>query len=429
MSATATGRRTISFWDATAIVILGAAGCALSYDALRQIAHAIHVRSTLTYVFPVVIDGFIAYSVRALVLLRTAPLHARAYCWLLFGSATSASVWANALHAVRLNQQGPATGLRLSNLAVAILSSLAPLALAGAVHLYILITRHAQGADNAEAPRPGPDQSPSAARDHAPAAGLLPEQRGRVRDPAPEEELPAVGPAAEAGPAEATRMPAADPAPTAAAESGDDPVHQRAADGERHGPERREGDQRTETGHQLAPEPPGDGTARLADSTPGAAAEALQSAALDQRPDGAEQGSWPDGEEAGDPAGPARTADTDDDPVGGGPSQTGPDTPQAPASEPTTPEPTEDPPGDKPSAPDEAQSEDDPDAIRAVPGGRIVEAPLDDLLVIARQAAATEGRITRAVVAKAIRRRGYAVSNARLGEILDILQTGQSTPD
>ncbi|MFB8086900.1 DUF2637 domain-containing protein [Streptomyces sp. NPDC055992] len=129
-------------WDRTAIIALGGAGCALSYDALQQMAVAIHVRGVLTYLFPLVIDGFIAYGVRALLVLRDAPLRARLYVWMLFGTATAASIWANALHAVRLNGQVAAgTDLRLGDTVVAVLSTLAPLALAGAVHLYILIAR------------------------------------------------------------------------------------------------------------------------------------------------------------------------------------------------------------------------------------------------------------------------------------------------
>jgi len=132
----------VTRWDRATIVALGGAGCALSYDALQQMATAIHVRGLLTYLFPLVIDGFIAYGVRALVVLRDASFWSRLYVWILFGTATSASIWANALHAVRLNQQaGMDTGLRLGDGTVGILSTLAPLALAGAVHLYILIAR------------------------------------------------------------------------------------------------------------------------------------------------------------------------------------------------------------------------------------------------------------------------------------------------
>ncbi|MEU4180776.1 DUF2637 domain-containing protein [Streptomyces sp. NPDC026589] len=132
----------ISGWDRTVVIALGGAGCALSYDALQQMAVAIHVRGLLTFIFPLVIDGFIAYGVRALLVLRDAPLRARLYVWTLVGTATAASIWANALHAVRINQDAVAgTGLRLGDTVVAVLSTIAPLALAGAVHLYILIAR------------------------------------------------------------------------------------------------------------------------------------------------------------------------------------------------------------------------------------------------------------------------------------------------
>lgn len=132
----------ISGWDRAVVIALGGAGCALSYDALQQMAVAIHIRGFLTYLFPLVIDGFIAYGIRALLVLRNAPLRARLYVWTLFGTATAASIWANALHAVRLNEDAVAgTGLRLGDTVVAVLSTIAPLALAGAVHLYILIAR------------------------------------------------------------------------------------------------------------------------------------------------------------------------------------------------------------------------------------------------------------------------------------------------
>ncbi|MFJ8301107.1 DUF2637 domain-containing protein [Streptomyces sp. NPDC094447] len=132
----------ISGWDRAVVIALGGAGCALSYDALQQMAVAVHIRGFLTYLFPLVIDGFIAYGVRALLVLRDAPLRARLYVWTLFGTATAASIWANALHAVRLNEDAvTGTGLRLGDTVVAVLSTIAPLALAGAVHLYILIAR------------------------------------------------------------------------------------------------------------------------------------------------------------------------------------------------------------------------------------------------------------------------------------------------
>lgn len=124
------------------IALLAAFAFVLSYDALRQMAVAIHIRGLLTYAFPLVIDGFIAIGVGALLMLRTAPLPSRVYVWALVGIATVTSIWANALHAVRLNQQTRPDGLHLDNVTVGVLSAIAPLALAGAVHLYIVIRRH-----------------------------------------------------------------------------------------------------------------------------------------------------------------------------------------------------------------------------------------------------------------------------------------------
>ncbi|MEV3853076.1 DUF2637 domain-containing protein [Streptomyces sp. NPDC050095] len=133
-------------WDRSAIILLGAAGFAFSYDALRQIALAIHARENLSYLFPVFIDGFIAYGVRAIVLLRHRHFGARLYAWFLFLAATGASLGANALHAITLNH-GPQAGrsaLHLTDGVVGVLSTLAPLALAGSVHLYILMARTAE---------------------------------------------------------------------------------------------------------------------------------------------------------------------------------------------------------------------------------------------------------------------------------------------
>ncbi|MFB8258492.1 DUF2637 domain-containing protein, partial [Kitasatospora purpeofusca] len=158
-------RPRVSPWDIAAIGVLGAFGFALSYDALRQMAEAIHVRGQLSYLFPVVVDGFIGYGVRALVILREAPWTARAYTWALFSSATGTSVWANAAHAVRLNQQAAAQvdSLQLGDTAVGALSTIAPLALAGAVHLGIIVTRHGTTTpESADQPTPPAAVGPAA---------------------------------------------------------------------------------------------------------------------------------------------------------------------------------------------------------------------------------------------------------------------------
>ncbi|MFE4017387.1 DUF2637 domain-containing protein [Streptomyces sp. NPDC059101] len=167
-------------WDRAAIVALGGAGCALSYDALQQMAIAIHIRGWLTFLFPLVIDGFIAYGVRALIILRGATFRARLYVWALFGTATTSSIWANALHAVRLNQQAPNAGLRLGDITVGVLSTLAPLALAGAVHLYILMARHTPPQEPMAPDRTEPAPHP---RDCTEAGHPHPEPQGETGAP------------------------------------------------------------------------------------------------------------------------------------------------------------------------------------------------------------------------------------------------------
>ncbi|WP_107069116.1 DUF2637 domain-containing protein [Streptomyces sp. 150FB] len=166
------------------VALLGTIGFALSYDALRQMAVAIHIRGPLTYTFPLVIDGFIAIGVGALLILRTGPLGSRLYVWVLVGIATTTSIWANALHAIRLNQQTRSTSLHLDDATVGVLSAIAPLALAGSVHLYLVIRRHplASHTDTAT-----PEQPPLA--EHLPSEGAtdtsgdVAKQSATVADP------------------------------------------------------------------------------------------------------------------------------------------------------------------------------------------------------------------------------------------------------
>ncbi|MET7717431.1 DUF2637 domain-containing protein [Streptomyces sp. NPDC005407] len=137
----------------TGVALLALAAFALSYDALRQMAAASHIHRALTYTFPLVIDGFIAIGIGALLVLRTAPLRPRLDVAGLVGIATLTSIWANVLHAIRLNQQARHTGLALDNITVGVISAIAPLALAGAVHLYLLIQRRPAHAEPHEGAR------------------------------------------------------------------------------------------------------------------------------------------------------------------------------------------------------------------------------------------------------------------------------------
>ncbi|QMU67101.1 DUF2637 domain-containing protein [Streptacidiphilus sp. P02-A3a] len=159
-------------WDRVAVGLLGVLGFALSYSALQQMATAAHILQPLSYVYPPLVDGFIAYGVRAVLVLRTAPLPARLYAWMLFGAATSASIWANALHALDLNQPGTTT-LHLGNPAVVVLSAIPPLALGGATHLHVLISRYGGAPANSASTVPDarPEVRPQVVDGSDPATG------------------------------------------------------------------------------------------------------------------------------------------------------------------------------------------------------------------------------------------------------------------
>ncbi|MEU2829409.1 DUF2637 domain-containing protein [Streptomyces lavendulae] len=145
----------------TGVALMALGAFALSYDALRQMAAASHVHPALTYVFPLLVDGFIALGIGALLVLHAGPLRARLYVASLVALATATSIWANVLHAIRLNQQARHTGLPLDDITVGVISAIAPLALAGAVHFYLLVQRQpATRHDTAAAARHKPHAVP-----------------------------------------------------------------------------------------------------------------------------------------------------------------------------------------------------------------------------------------------------------------------------
>ncbi|MFJ9551277.1 DUF2637 domain-containing protein [Streptomyces erythrochromogenes] len=364
----------VSAWDRMAIVALGTAGCALSYDALQQMAVAIHVRGFLTYLFPLVVDGFIAYGVRALLVLASAPLRARLYVWTLFGTATAASIWANALHAVRLNQQTIlASGLRLGDTVVAVLSTLAPLALAGAVHLYILITRHQVGSS----PRTnGADQRTKMYTDHEAPSGR---RIGTEQDhqSGPDQQRPRA--------ADAAGQPngAAGPGSGQGVEPG---LPNSQGSGPAAGP--RPGDNRA-PGELLRTDLGPDSEAP-SNRTSSAAARAEHHL-------GPAQASGPH------PAGPT-PAQTP------GPHPAGPTPDQTPGPHPAGPTPDQTP-GPHPAGPTPDQT----------PGPPADPVPLEVLLPIAREAALAGGRMTRRVIGPYLREKNLPIGNERFAELQEVL--------
>ncbi|MEU6295281.1 DUF2637 domain-containing protein [Streptomyces erythrochromogenes] len=365
--------RSMTLWDRTAIVLLGAAGFAFSYDALRQIAIAIHARETLSYLFPLFIDGFIAYGVRAIVLLRHQPFLSRLYTWFLFLAATAASLGANALHAITLNRgpQSAQSALHLTDSVVAVLSMLAPLALAGSVHLYILMARTAE-----LSVRDGADGGPGPVREG-------------VQDSATGAQVPGSGPL-EAGADSGASSAQSAPSGTARMlvdlrkPAGHSPEESAAA-----GPEARP---------SAAPEQADDGQGP-ADGRPSASPDREVSAPVPADTEAPVPALVPG---PGDGGGPSVPGDAE-------PPQTGEAPPSPAAAEAPTPVPVPDPADDGgPSVPDDGEPPQDREAD---------DEWLEDLMPVARAAYQESGRISRDAIKEAVRAR-QPISNDRLGILL-----------
>ncbi|MFJ9034527.1 DUF2637 domain-containing protein [Streptomyces sp. NPDC102274] len=448
----------VGAWDRLAIVALGTAGCALSYDALQQMAVAIHIRGQLTYLYPLVIDGFIAYGVRALLVLSTAPLRARAYIWTLFGTATTASLWANALHAVRLNQQTTQEGLYLGDTVVAVLSTLAPLALAGAVHLYILMTRRhpadhertTHSADHQRAPSgkrtgrsapsrttTGAHQRTKSAADHT-TAGRSADQGGTGgpradggtdRPAASGADQTASAPrtgttadqgVADQGTADAPRVGgAADRRIAAGADQTSDELRTRNSAG--HGPDAATAPERVAAQRRMVPG---------SEATAGREADPLDIGGLTDRGPAQDQQSPRD--QAGGPGRPGTTSGADQD--GHTADQPVPDWSAGPEQQQAADQitnsadqrtnPAADQTGwsadlsvtERSADPQGASPADQPDDA-ADQGGDEDEVPMERLIEIARDGALREGRMTRRAIRPYLRAQEIRISNERFGEL------------
>ncbi|KOU84198.1 DUF2637 domain-containing protein [Kitasatospora sp. NPDC052868] len=365
--------RSMTLWDRTAIILLGAAGFAFSYDALRQIAIAIHARETLSYLFPLFIDGFIAYGVRAIVLLRHQPFLSRLYTWFLFLAATAASLGANALHAITLNRgpQSAQSALHLADSVVGVLSMLAPLALAGSVHLYILMARTVElsvrdGADGGPGPvREGAEDSASGVQ----AAVPCPLDTGAHSGTAP----------ASSAPSRTVRTPV-DLRKTAEHRTQEPPADERGA----------------RPSAAADQEDDGQGPA---DGKPSGS------------PDGEVPAPSPAGAQAPAPAPVSAHADDDEPSVrdDAEPSQDREAPPSPAAAEAPAPTPVPTPEDDGgPAARDDAEPSQDREAD---------DEWLEDLLPVARAAYQESGRISRDAIKEAVRAR-QPISNDRLGVLL-----------
>lgn len=127
---------------AAAIVVLGAG--ALSWDALSSFAREAHVRASLSWIYPIVVDGEMATGTVAALALRAARLRTRIYIWTLIGAGVAVSVAGNAWHSSTAGALPPALA--------ACASAVPACALAASLHLLVTIVRHAPPAHAAAVP-------------------------------------------------------------------------------------------------------------------------------------------------------------------------------------------------------------------------------------------------------------------------------------
>lgn len=87
---------------ASVIVGIGAVGFALSYEALYTAAVAAGMNSTLSYGYPLIVEGFVTIATWTAYRLRDRGWKATTYPWLLATAFFAFSLWANAAPATLL---------------------------------------------------------------------------------------------------------------------------------------------------------------------------------------------------------------------------------------------------------------------------------------------------------------------------------------
>ena len=89
-------------------VIVGAITFTLSFAGLDDYGRIVAGEGHLSFLVPLGVDGLTLVGVAATYILRTAPLHVRAYAWSVFAVALGASIAGNLSHAMahHLSRQG-----------------------------------------------------------------------------------------------------------------------------------------------------------------------------------------------------------------------------------------------------------------------------------------------------------------------------------
>ncbi len=147
----------------------------ISFDALRTLALACGIRTSLSWMFPLIIDGSVLAFTWATWAFRTRGL-ATWYPWLMLVAFSAFSIAGNSLHAHAV----PIEGMTLPGWAPGVVMSMPPIALLATTHMIVL----AAGRTFDDTPEPAP---PSFAPEPEPEPVVTPEPEPAVT-PEPEPE-------------------------------------------------------------------------------------------------------------------------------------------------------------------------------------------------------------------------------------------------
>lgn len=149
----------------------------ISFDALRTLALACGIRASLSWMFPLIIDGSVLAFTWATWAFRTRGL-ATWYPWLMLVAFSAFSIAGNSLHAHAV----PIEGMTLPGWAPGVVMSMPPIALLATTHMIVL----AAGRTFDDTPEPAGTPPPPAPEPTATSPDPVPEVEESAPEPEPE---------------------------------------------------------------------------------------------------------------------------------------------------------------------------------------------------------------------------------------------------
>ena len=151
----------------------------ISFDALRTLALACGIRASLSWMFPLIIDGSVLAFTWATWAFRTRGL-ATWYPWLMLVAFSAFSIAGNSLHAHAV----PIEGMTLPGWAPGVVMSMPPIALLATTHMIVLAAGRTfddtpEPAPPSFAPEPGPEAEKEPEPEQEPEPVVTPEPESK----------------------------------------------------------------------------------------------------------------------------------------------------------------------------------------------------------------------------------------------------------